>query len=206
MFLSDLDDIQEASSSEDDFLQTQKVKRKKKRGRKAQRSQTLLDDLVDIIISSEYFEKKLIFTNTKYQWNGEICKNILVELKECATAREEQVSFDYIQVRAKFKKVISECKSVALTIKTASGIARFVDEKNYGKWFSDLYATVKTRDACRPELAVEPSCSELSSMVDEISEEGSTNKASTSSNKERLVINKRSRKKRNRMLSMKPSF
>ena len=87
---------------------------------------------------------------------------------------------------------------MALTVKTASGIATFVDEKNYGKWFNDLYAIVKTHDACHPELAVEPSCSELSSMIDENSEEGSTNEASTStsSNKERLVINKRSRKKK----------
>ena len=153
---------------------------------------------MDIIISSEYYKKKLIFTNTKNQRNGEIYKNVLAELKERAATREEQVPFDYIQVRTKFKKVISECKSVALTVKTASGIARFVDEKNYGKWFNDLYAIVKTRDACRPELAVEPSCSELSSMIDEDSEECSTNEASTStsSNKERLVINKRSRKKK----------
>ena len=71
----------------------------------------------------------MIFTNTKNQRNGEIYKNILAELKERAATREEQVPFDYIQVRTKFKKVISEYKSVALTVKTASGIARFVDEK-----------------------------------------------------------------------------
>ena len=61
-----------------------------------------------------------------------------------------------------------------------------------------MYAIVKTRDACHPELAVEPSCPELRSMIDENSEEASTNEASTStsSNKERLVINKRSRKKK----------
>ena len=61
-----------------------------------------------------------------------------------------------------------------------------------------MYDIVKTRDACRPELAVEPSFSELSSMIDENSEEGSTNEAltSTSSNKERLVINKRCRKEK----------
>ena len=37
----------------------------KKAGRKAQWSQSLLGDLVDIIISSDYY-KKLIFTNTSF--------------------------------------------------------------------------------------------------------------------------------------------
>ena len=35
-------------------------------------SQSLLSDLVDIIISSEYYKKELIFTNTKNQKNGDI--------------------------------------------------------------------------------------------------------------------------------------
>ena len=151
---------------------------------------------MDIIISSEYFKKKLIFTNTKNQRNGEIYKRVLAELNERASAREEQVPFDYIQVRTKFKKVISECKSVALTIKTATGIGRFIEQKNYGKWFNDLYAIVKTRDACRPELAVEPSCSEQTSTIDENLEEASSSEPSTSTDKGKLVINKRSRKKK----------
>jgi len=54
----------------------------KKGGRKAMWSQRLLSDLVDIIISSEYYKKKLIFTNTKNQKNGEIYAQILVTLKE----------------------------------------------------------------------------------------------------------------------------
>ena len=45
---------------------TPKVKKasSKKGGRKAMWSQSLLSDLVDIIISNEYYKKKLIFTNT----------------------------------------------------------------------------------------------------------------------------------------------
>ena len=36
---------------------------------------------------------------------------------------------------------------------------RFQEEKNFGKWFSQLYNFVKTRDSCSPEVALEPSCS-----------------------------------------------
>ena len=53
-------------------------------------SQSLLSDLVDIIISSEYYKKKLIFTNTKNQKNGEIYAQILVTLKEQASERDEE--------------------------------------------------------------------------------------------------------------------
>jgi hypothetical protein len=144
--------------------------------------------LVDIIISSEFYKNKLIFTNTKNQRNGEIYKRVLVELKQRGSARGEEVPFDNIQVRTKFKKVVSECKHVVLTIKTASGIERFIEGKDYRKWFNDLFAIVKTCDACRPELAVEPSCSEESF---EISGEDETSTLSATEKKEKLVINKR---------------
>jgi hypothetical protein len=43
-----------------------------------------------------------------------------------------------------------------MTIKTATGIQRFQDEKGYGKWFDLLFLLVKTRDSCQPAMAVEP--------------------------------------------------
>ena len=42
-------------------------------------------------------------------------------------------------------------------MKTASGIARFQEERGYGIWFSSLFALVKTRDSCQPDQAIEPS-------------------------------------------------
>ena len=61
------------------------------------------------------------------------------------------------------KKLISECKRVALTIKTASGtcIKRFQVERGYSTWCNQLFEVhvVKTRDSCSPELAIEPSAS-----------------------------------------------
>ncbi len=42
-------------------------------------------------------------------------------------------------------------------MKTASGIKRFQEERNYGAWFNELFALVKTRDSCQREQAIEPS-------------------------------------------------
>ena len=75
----------------------------------------------------------MVFTNTKNQRNGEIYKRVLAELNERASAREEQVPVDYIQVHTKFRKVVSECKSVALAIMTTTGIGRFIEQKKIWK-------------------------------------------------------------------------
>lgn len=61
------------------------------------------------------------------------------------------------------KKCISDWKKAALTIKTASGIKKFHNEKGYGGWFNQLFALVKTRDSCQPEKAIEPSPSSIES-------------------------------------------
>ena len=141
-------------------------KRVKKPGRKAVSRESTLNDLVDIVVSSEYFRKRLIFHNTKNQKNSELYSRILKELKERAAKRDEEISFTPVQLRNKFKKLVSECKKSALTIKSASGIKRFQDQKGYGTWFDKLFALVKTRDSCRPELATEPS---MNQALDETS-------------------------------------
>lgn len=82
---------------------------------------------------------------------------MLNELKSRAESKGSSVPFTVAQVRTKFKKCISECKKAALTIKTATGVKRFQDDKDYGVWFDRLYELVKTRDSCRPDLATEPS-------------------------------------------------
>ena len=72
-----------------------------------------------------------------------------------------QTHITVIQIRSKFKKLVSECKKVTLTIKTATGIKRFLDDRGYGAWFDKLFAIIKTRDSCQPEQANEPSALEL---------------------------------------------
>ena len=157
------------SDDEDKKTGTKSDKKQKKSGRKATWSDSLVNDMVDIIVNNDYYTKKLIFVNTKNKKNAEIYGRILVELRVRASERGEALSFTAVQMRTKFKKLISECKKAALTIKSATGIKRFQEDKGYGSWFDQLYPLVKTRDSCQPEQAIEPSS------------EGEVHRSSTSS-------------------------
>jgi hypothetical protein len=126
-----------------------------------------VNDLVDIITSNESYQRKLIFTNTKNQNNGKIYGEILDKLKERANERGEQIDFTIQQIRTKFKRCVSDCKHAAMTIKTATGIQRFQDEKGYGKWFDLLFPLVKTRDSCQPDMAVETSAIDSNYLSEE---------------------------------------
>lgn len=150
-----------AISDEDDGCHGIVIDKKKKKnsGRKSKWTQEMLNDFIDIVTSSEYYKKKLIFMNTKTQRNGEIYDNILKELKQRCAERNEQVPFTVAQMRSKFKKCVGICKQAALTIKSATGIKRFQEDKGFGQWFNQLYSIVKTRDSCNPEIAIEPSAS-----------------------------------------------
>ena len=154
----DEDDMDVAKGEElSVFVRKSKGKKKKaKAGRQSAWKAEEVDDFIDIVVSSSYYKKKLIFTNTKNQRNGEIYQNILKEMKERASARGDVFQFDVKQMRTKFKKCVSDCKQAALTIKTATGIKRFQENRGLGQWFKTLFAVVKTRDSCQPDQAVEP--------------------------------------------------
>ena len=57
------------------------------------------------------------------------------------------------------------CKKVALTIQTATGIKRFVEDKGFSKWFDLLFPLIKGRDSYQPERAIEPSTGRPSSSA-----------------------------------------
>ena len=83
-------------------------------------------------------------------------------------------------------------------MKTSTGIKRFIDEKGYGPWFNSLFAIVKTRDACRPELAVEPSFVRTQSPClpdSEASAAEASPGTSSSESKERVVAPRRRKRK-----------
>ena len=148
---------EERENVDDEEEPPQQAKKKgAKRGPRGLWKQDLVDDLVDIVITNDYYKKKLIFVNTKTQQNGKVYEKVLKELKSRSDGKVKSVPFTVGQVRTRFKKCISECKKAALTIKTATGVKRFQDEKNYGVWFDRLFELVKTRDSCRPDLATEP--------------------------------------------------
>ena len=62
---------------------------KKRVGRKAQWPESLLADMVDIIVTSDYFTRKLIFVNSKNQKNGEVYLKVVDQMIERAKTRGE---------------------------------------------------------------------------------------------------------------------
>ena len=149
----------ESDSGEDErFQSTEEEVKKVKRGRKASWNEDQITDMIDIIVNDDEMVKKLIFTNTKKASNSEVFKNVLTQLNEKYNATTgKDFPFVVAQMRNKFKWCVSTCKKICLTVKTASGITRFIEDKGYGKWFNLLYVLVKTRDSCKPENACEPS-------------------------------------------------
>ena len=78
-----------------------------------------------------------------------LCSFAIGPLKERAAKRGDILQFTVPQLRTKLKKGISDCKRVALTMKTATGIKRFQEERGFGKWFNMLFPLVKSRDSER---------------------------------------------------------
>lgn len=70
--------------------------------------------------------------------------DILKELKKRSSDRGETIEFDVNQLRNKFKKCVGDCRKIALTIKTATGIKKIQREKGYGSWF-DSYSPLLKR-------------------------------------------------------------
>ena len=156
---SDDDDKVEEDDSDGDletsrrlFFEKAKGNKEKKPGRKAKWCPWALDELINMIVSSNSSKKKLIFTNTKKRRNGELYGEILKEVKATVSARGENFHFSVNQLRSKFKKCVSPD-----TKKTATGIKRLQEDQGLGKWFTALFEVVKTRESCQPDLALEPS-------------------------------------------------
>ena len=172
-------------------------KESKKKGRKAKWSNSLLDDMVNIVVNNEYYKRKLLFTNTKNQKNSEIYSKILSELKERAEKRGEEVPFTFVQLCTKFKKAVGDCKKVILTVKTGTGIKKIEEERGYGKWFSNLISYVKTHsESCNPELSVEPSACSSSSSTPCGSDSSGTPEPPAATTFKRLSIPRTAKKKK----------
>ena len=66
---------------EEEELPKKKKKKRAKRGPRGLWKQDLVDDLVDITITNDYYQGKLIFVNTKNQQNGKVYEKVLKEFK-----------------------------------------------------------------------------------------------------------------------------
>ena len=155
--------------------------KKGKKGRKATWKESYLNDMVDIIVSKEHFKKNLIFTNTKNCRNSDLYGKVLHELN---LRHDSTFPFNVDQIRNKFKKLISECKKLALTVRTATGIKRIQDDKGYGTWFDQLFPLIKSRDSCNPDLSVEPSTCPASTKENENTRKRSSGASEVSENEE----------------------
>lgn len=131
-------------------------KGKGKSGPKAIWSTELLNDLVDIIANNDNYKRKLIFTNIPKASNAEAYRNIVKDMNSRCQERGETFQLSLCQTRNKFKKLMSICKSALLTMKTASGIERFQDDKQFGSWFNVLTQIMKSRPSCQPDQGIEP--------------------------------------------------
>ena len=95
----------------------------------------MIDDMIDIICSDEILKKKLIFKTQNFTANAKIFEKIVDLMNQRADDNDRKNRVSFSLARNKFKKLVSECKSVSLTKRTASGIAKRAME-NGGTYFS----------------------------------------------------------------------
>ncbi len=146
------------SDSQASIINVKQARPRKKSDRRATWQDSQITDMVDMIVNDDELVRKLIFTNVKKRKNSDAYQKIVPKLNQkYQKAFGKDFPFTVKQMRNKFKWCISTCKKICLTVKTASGVKRFVDSKGYGNWFNLLYPLVKTRDSCKPENAIEPS-------------------------------------------------
>jgi len=107
--------------------------------------------MINVICSNDYLVKKLVFQNTKNSSNGELFKKVVADSQKACLERGQNFEFDITQTRTKFKSCVSLCKTAAMTVKTATGIQRFQDDKNLGRWFNQLFPLVKSRESAQPK-------------------------------------------------------
>ena len=108
-------------------------KGKKRIGRRATWKEDNITDMVNIIVNDDQLVKKLIFCNTKKASNTEAYEMVRKRLNvEYNKTTGSDFPFQVQQMRNKFKSCISTCKQICMTMKTASGIERFVEERGYG--------------------------------------------------------------------------
>ena len=98
------EEVEEQENVDEEEEPSQKTKKKKrgKRGLRGLWKHHLVDDLVDIIITNDSYQRKLSFVNTKNQQNRKVYKKVLKELKCRAGGKGNSIPFTVAQVHTKF--------------------------------------------------------------------------------------------------------
>lgn len=76
--------------------------------------------------------------------------------KQRTLNRGSEVKFTAKQLRTKYKKCVSNCKHAALTMKSASEIKRFQENRGFGAWCNVLLPLAKSRDSHQSDQDIEP--------------------------------------------------
>ena len=139
--------------------------------------------MIDSILEDDELKEKLLLTNVKNSKNSAYYEKVIKKLKGRCQARDEVFEYDVKQTREKFKRCIGICKDAAMKIKTASGITRFQEDKEYGTWFNKLFNVMKSTANCQPEQSIEPDSQNYGSSSD--SEERGTNSNSSARKQEK---------------------
>ena len=126
------------------------------------RSNAMIDDMIDIICSDEILKKKLIFRNQKFADNENIFEKIADLKNQRVANNDRKYSVSFSQARNKFKKLVSECKSVRITCR----VARYQVDKVYGKWWDILFPLVASRESSDPNNMREPSFDTINHRVE----------------------------------------
>ena len=90
---------EEEEGEEEENLDEEEEPPKKKKNKRAKRGprglckQDHVDDLVDIIITNDYYQRKLKNTNTKNHQNGKVYEKVLKELKSRTGGKGNSVPF-----------------------------------------------------------------------------------------------------------------
>ena len=121
-------------------------KQREKLCRKAAWKESQLTDMINVICNDEKLVPKVIFTNVKKSSNTDAYEKVLLQLRN-------DFSFTVKQMRTKFSGAPLYARKFT-SIKTASGISGFIEDKGYGKWFDLLYPLVKSRDSCQPKKSM----------------------------------------------------
>ena len=90
----------------------------KKKGHEAEKR----SHIAEIICSNDNFARKLIFTNSKNTKNNKVYSKVQKEVEKRYTGSSNFPNSTGQIMRTKFKRCVAECKKLALTIKTATGV------------------------------------------------------------------------------------
>ena len=125
------EESEECDDLDSSHILLKKKKKLKKKCRKCQWSETVVNDLADIIEENDKYRQKLLTADTENAKNGQYMDCVVKELKERCVGRGEEFPFDMNQTHQKFR-FVAACRAAAMKIKTNSGIKRFQGSKDYG--------------------------------------------------------------------------